>query len=193
MTKPANSAPTADTAAMLAASCVARIFQDFLMRSNVRFLPAISCWYVCIALLALVHARGLGYLGHAADEPIETLRLSLRELGAVFPHLQGTIHKLNGLAERVPPSENDGSTPVRTQLRDPLDPNNSRQSLEHERINWAEYFPFMTGETTSMARLILNREVDESLFDFDYTVDGALQLDELFNFMDLPTTQFATF
>lgn len=74
------------TAATLSASCVARIFEDYLARRSIRFLQGLAGWHVAIALLALLHARAAdSRLREAADGHIAILRIALREIGRQWP------------------------------------------------------------------------------------------------------------
>lgn len=54
--------PRAYAAAVMAASCVARIFKDYLARGGIRFLMPVSGWICGIATLALLRASRLEQL-----------------------------------------------------------------------------------------------------------------------------------
>lgn len=77
--------PKASKAAIVAASCVARLFEDFLTRGNVRFLSGEAGWEIAVALLALLHARRIEDLRAHADADIRTLRTALRQMALMWP------------------------------------------------------------------------------------------------------------
>ncbi|KAH8429226.1 fungal specific transcription factor domain-containing protein [Aspergillus melleus] len=70
--------PRAYPAAILAASCIARILKDCLARGRIRYLMGISCWYCGMAMLALLHARRIPHLAKCAEEDVRIVLLALQ-------------------------------------------------------------------------------------------------------------------
>jgi len=85
--------PTAYTAAILSASCMARIFEEFLVRGSLRFLQVWLGWHIAIALLPLVHVRQNTRLQQAADDHIQVLRIALRQLAPAMVFCQNVRPK----------------------------------------------------------------------------------------------------
>ncbi|CAI4215883.1 unnamed protein product [Parascedosporium putredinis] len=76
--------PKAGRPAVVAASCIARIFEDYMARGSVRFLAGQAGWYIAVAILALLHARGDPHLQPFADRDIRTLRTALRQMASLW-------------------------------------------------------------------------------------------------------------
>lgn len=175
-----NSIPKADAAAILAASCIARIFEDFLVRGSIRFLSAISCWYVAIALLPLVYARQAKDLTVAADENIKVLRIAIKELSGVYPGIEMLHHTFDRL------TGSNGS--VAEGFSNSLDTSSfSGHVIEGTTVDWRNYFPFLTSQTSSLASILLGNDLEPDYLDFEAN-DDMLILDDLYDFGNLMTT-----
>lgn len=71
--------------AMLASSCVAKIFENLLMRGSLRFLQGMAGWYITIALLALLPAHRIPAFTTATEGPIHILRVALKDMAQRWP------------------------------------------------------------------------------------------------------------
>ena len=170
---------------IIAASCIARLWEDYLARGNIRFLSGEAGWEIAVALLALLDAQRVDSLRAAAQADIETLRTALREMARLWP----SSNMFEAAFDRILESNSSkpvyvvneaSSAPIPTALNatpDPGDdPNNAADSYntyirpepqhEHERTDaadhdtaWMEYFPFITGATSSLIDAVLTRNL----------------------------------
>ncbi|KAL2827257.1 fungal-specific transcription factor domain-containing protein [Aspergillus pseudoustus] len=91
--------PRASEVAIIAASCIARLWEDYLARGNIRFLSGDAGWEIAVALLALLDARRAGELCAAANADIKTLRTALRGMARLWPSskmFEGAFDRLLG-------------------------------------------------------------------------------------------------
>lgn len=73
------------TAAFIASSCMARIYEDFLARDEIRSLPALNSWYLLVAARAQFSCLANEKLEEAAKKNIKLLLLVLSELKKTWP------------------------------------------------------------------------------------------------------------
>ncbi|KAI9046038.1 transcription factor domain-containing protein [Aspergillus affinis] len=164
--------PRAYPAAILAASCIARILKDFLARGRIRYLMGISCWYCGMAMLALLHAQRIPHLAKCAEEDIRVVLLALQQLRIMWPtadiFLQG-FERLRSTAAESP------SADEAFDLED--------ISLIHG-IEWTKYFPFVTTRTSGLAQILLNNRQMELPLDQAGLELSTFEVNDLFRHFD---------
>ncbi|KAF9882915.1 hypothetical protein FE257_004896 [Aspergillus nanangensis] len=97
--------PIAHSAAILAASYTARIFEDFLARGSLSFLQGMAGWHISMALLALLHARQVKALEDAIQVPFHVLRVALKEMAKRWPSAKmydNGVDKLLATQQQLP-------------------------------------------------------------------------------------------
>jgi Fungal specific transcription factor domain/Fungal Zn(2)-Cys(6) binuclear cluster domain len=172
--------PRAYAAAVMAASCVARIFKDYLARGGIRFLMPVSGWICGIATLALLRASRLEQLTQHAEEDIKILVIALKELRVSYPvadmFLQGFERLRNESASVVDDDD------FYTNSSDPT----ARIS---NGVDWLQYFPYMTTQTSGLAGVLLAEHNDGPFLGEAWLGSMPLQLEDVFgsfeNFPDL--------
>ncbi|KAG2416996.1 hypothetical protein HFD88_008213 [Aspergillus terreus] len=165
--------PRAYPAAILAASCIARILKDCLMRGRVRYLMGISCWYCGMAMLALLHARQIKHLARYADEDIQVVLLALNELKLMWPTANIFLQGFERLNKN--PSSDVGQEEDLFDLED--------ISTLHG-IDWANYFPFASPQTSGLANILLGNRQMELPIDQTGLELTAFDLTNLFDHFD---------
>jgi hypothetical protein len=173
--------PKASIAAIVAASCVARIFEGYLARGSLRFLPGQSGWYITIAILALLHGRCVEAMTPAADGHIRTLRTALKQMALLwhsarmfdlgFDKLLGSDLNTTTELARAHPIQN-GSHPVESPSLDEL--------CADDGINWKDFFPCVTASTSPLIRVILEDQMAMPLEELDWPMDFDTELHDLF-------------
>ena len=188
MKKSTKSAPTAQIPAILAASCVARIFEDLLERGSLRFLQGMAGWHIAIALLALLHARKVKVLKQEADSQISILRIAMKEMGrrwASANMFDKAIERLLSAQERPPLAENDLQT--RHALQGLPTPQSTLELLKIPELASAEgqdvskYFPGATRDTSPLFAILLFSGDAMSFSDPGDTNDLSVMLYDLFD------------
>ncbi|KAH7110928.1 fungal-specific transcription factor domain-containing protein [Dactylonectria macrodidyma] len=171
-TRSRDAAPRAGTAAVLAASCLARILQDLLVRGGVRYLPAISGWYISMAVLALLSARHVENLSAMVDEHIQILRIAMNELSAVYGGTGVAIACFERLFRaNSGVTETDGL----------VSPNG---------LAWTRYFPFVTPQTGGLVGILLDSAETQLCEDMLSSSDLMLQFDELLDMNASPDHEY---
>ncbi|POR32499.1 Fungal specific transcription factor domain-containing protein [Tolypocladium paradoxum] len=171
--------PKASIAAIVAASCTARIFNDYLVRGSVSFLAGQAGWYLTIAILALLHARRLEGLTIKADADIRILRAALRAMAETW-HSARMFER--GIEKLMNAGPQDTDIPRRSMVAGPtLSPSMDELSAI-AGINWLDYFPYITVETSPLIGTLFARD------------DQAMRFPELGWTFDFPThlNQFLT-
>ncbi|KAL2785997.1 fungal-specific transcription factor domain-containing protein [Aspergillus keveii] len=186
--------PEAYPPAILAASCVARIFRDTLARGGTRFLMAITGWYCGMAFIALLQACRVDGLAAAANEDLDILTLAVDQLRTMWP----TAEIFHAGFQRLRPSAAGAEALLSLSNSDPAqagpahavtgaDPGNdpgpatvpdSVVNNPLEGINWMEYFPFATAQTSGVAERLLVPHTDEIFFE-DFP-ENMVQFQDLF-------------
>ena len=169
--------PRAYVAAVMAASCIARIFKDYLSRGGVRFLMPISGWICGVATLALLRASRHAQLRQHAEEDIKILVIALTELKVSYPvadmFLQGferlRAHEKNPNAESNNSEDDDFYT-------------NSRNSStgDGDGVDWARYFPFMTAQTSGLAGVLMAEHISTPLLEQAWFASMPMELQDVF-------------
>lgn len=187
--------PRASIAAIVAASCTARLFQDYLLRGSVSFLAGQAGWYITIAILALLHARRLEGMTAAADADIAILRAALAAMARrwhssqMFQHgidklmdptnvemkqlLQPVVADVAGTAAGAGAGSATGSSPGMDEL------------LAMEGVNWKNYFPYISSETSEVVATLLGpNELGWRFPELGWTFDFPGQLGQFFTQAD---------
>ncbi|KAJ9605912.1 hypothetical protein H2200_009761 [Cladophialophora chaetospira] len=184
---PSQPWPEAYTAAVLSASFVTRIFKDLLARGEIRFLGAIACWYVGVAIVALLHAQRIDVLADGGAEDIVVLRLALNELAKLWPSTAIFVKGFDRL--RAFDTLGPKATVATEQTRQPrlatdaVSPSISQWS---HGIDWKRYFPEVTATTCRLAAILLAEHQQSIWDDIPWLNDETTtQFQDLFDFSDL--------
>ncbi|KAL1952833.1 hypothetical protein VTO42DRAFT_4122 [Malbranchea cinnamomea] len=94
-----NNGPS--SAALLASSFVAGIFEDFLARDQIRCLGAIFTFYLLAAGVGLTHCYTQPHLWDRAEQDLRIVYNSLRELSKRWPSGTGSLKALQGMMEEI--------------------------------------------------------------------------------------------
>ncbi|KAF9889916.1 hypothetical protein FE257_006788 [Aspergillus nanangensis] len=165
--------PRAYPAAILAASCIARILKDCLTRGRVRYLMGISCWYCGMAMLALLHARQIKHLASYAEEDLQIVLLALNELKLMWPTANIFLRGFERLRN------NPGSSGQEDDLLFDLEDISTLHG-----IDWTSYFPFASPHTSALANILLaNRQMELPLEQTGLELT-AFDLTDLFEHFD---------
>lgn len=180
LSKSSQLLPKAAKAAIIAASCIARLLEDFLTRGSIRFLSGDAGWEIAVALLALLHARRVEGLESYAEADIRTLRTALMQMALLWPSSrmftsafdkllgpdQGSANLVQNLLVGVEDDEEDTVM---------LNPTNGA-------VDWMDYFPFVTAQTSPLINAVLARNLampftgPEWPMDINATLQGFLSL-----------------
>ncbi|OJD19281.1 hypothetical protein AJ78_00730 [Emergomyces pasteurianus Ep9510] len=182
LTKSSQPLAKAYTTATLSASCVARIFEDFLARGSIRFLQGMAGWHIAVAILALLHARRIQTLTKTADNHIKILKIALKEMAQMWPSaslLDKEFERLLASKEFVVAEER---SPKR--LID-MRPTNSLSELADlatgTLINFMDFFPFATTQTSPLVEILLTQNSTMIFTDLEWPGDISAQLHNLFD------------
>jgi hypothetical protein len=184
----AGGIPVANTTAILASSCIARIFEDLLARGSLRFLQGMAGWHIAIALLALLHARKIPRLEQAAMEQIHVLRVALADLSKRWPSAKmydKGIEQL--LSPQADPGVTEAHAPVMSETQGPVTDDTipptgvvSDQVSENRRTVM-DYFPGMSSDTSPLFKILLS-DPEPSLSPFTYAPnDLSMMFYDLFD------------
>lgn len=155
-----ESLPIASSTAILAATCIARIYKDMLIRGGTRFLMPISCWYCATAFMTLSYASKRADLRPLVEEELDVLYATIKELqkmwGTASIFEQGFQRLRSNLRSREadPPradtnaDANPGIQPVQS----------TEGITEESEMNWSDRFPFATPETSPLARVLFGEQ-----------------------------------
>jgi hypothetical protein len=88
--------------AVLASSFISGIFEDFLARDEVQYLGPIFTFYLLAAGVALTSTRLHQNLWKVAQQDLEVLQNSLKELSKRWPSGVGAMKALQNVIERTP-------------------------------------------------------------------------------------------
>lgn len=197
----------AHTVAMLAASCIARVFEDFLVRGSLRFLQGMSGWYATVALLALIRANHIRTLQTATEGSIQILRVALKDMAQRWPsskmfdsgieHLlssvdTGSNHRRGGDTVDMPEDEDSHQMARLLGIRRPAGSHAEIELLKATDIQAAmKYFPGATNETTSMFTTMLSLTDPVDFFNYQDAFDSTVF--DLFDSLDYPLDGFGDF
>jgi hypothetical protein len=156
LNKSDNAVPTAMIPAIAAASCVSRIFKDFLARGSVRFLLTQATWTVALAILALVHARRIETLADCAEEDIRILRTALAQL-APYSYPGKMFHQ--GIERILRHDRVAANAPSHAAFHEDVDQRRSQPAASASPIDidgqWTEFFPYLAPETSPLIASLL--------------------------------------
>ncbi|KAL4771179.1 hypothetical protein BDW60DRAFT_217561 [Aspergillus nidulans var. acristatus] len=197
--------------AILAASCLARILRDILSRGSTQWLMAITGWYTSLAFIALLQACRVDGLAAAANEDLDILTLAVDQLRVMWP-TANIFHRgfqrlrsdargsgsgsaagaeaLLSLAsgEQAPHLDTGTGTAAAASARGLGGGNNeTAHGNSIDGIDWIDYFPFATAQTSGIAERLLVPQTDELRFS-DAFPGTMMQFEDLFgnhNFSDL--------
>lgn len=109
-----GSAPT--SAAILASSFVAGIFEDFLARDEIRFLGPIFTFYLLAAGVGLLSCFPHPHLREKAEQDLRTIYNSQKELAKRWPSAIGSSKALQSMVEEASKSSRNPDAPQPTPL-----------------------------------------------------------------------------
>ncbi|KAH6693883.1 fungal-specific transcription factor domain-containing protein [Plectosphaerella plurivora] len=156
-----HTVPEALPPAILAASCIARVFRDILARGNTRFLMAISCWYTGTAFIPLLQARSVPHLAQDAEEGLDVLIRTAEQLQTMWASANVIRQGFDRLRAAADASRNGaaGSTDhIAAAAAGVTDPAGEEEELGC--IDWMALFPFVTAETTGIAGSLLKSKAE---------------------------------
>ncbi|KAJ5825862.1 hypothetical protein N7474_003000 [Penicillium riverlandense] len=181
LTRSPQSLPQALPPATLAGSCIARILKDVLVRSETRFLMPITCWYTGMGFIALLQASRSERLKDGASADLEILILAIKELKnmwATAALFEQTFERLRSNGKSLSPEEFPNRHLVNEQSTRAL---NSEEAVLHSGVDWIDYFPFVTSETSVVAENLL----DQQNMDFTFWDGlGEMAFDTIPNYQD---------
>lgn len=161
ITKPPQSlsGPKALTPAMVAASCIARILKDVLIRSEVCYLMPITCWYSGMAFTALLQGSRTEHLRDDANADLRIITAAvkrMKDLWGTAKVYDTGFEKLRTLDKSV---NLDNDFPNCHMMNErSVRPMHSEESAVGNGIDWLEYFPFLTAQTSPLAAKLLNQQ-----------------------------------
>lgn len=181
MSKSSQLLPRASNAAIIAASCMARLFEDYLVRGSIRFLSGDAGWEIAVALLALLHARRIEDLRLYAEADIRTLCIALKQMALLWPSSRlfySAFDKLLGPDQASIDLVHNPTVGVEEGDEDAemVDPNDGT-------TNWMDYFPFVTAQTSPLIDSILTRNMVLPFSGLDWPMDINVTLQD---FLSLP-------
>lgn len=112
MRKPAEWGLAPRVLSVLAASCVAQIFESFLVRGSLRFLQGMSGWYATVALLALIRASQIHAFRSETKSLIRTLQIALKDMALRWPSSKMFDNGIEQLLASLPSSTEQLSSTV---------------------------------------------------------------------------------
>lgn len=182
-----QSLPQALPPATLAATCLARILKDVLVRSGTRYLMGITCWYCGMGFIALLQASQTENLRLGADADLDILSLAIKQLKSMWATanvFEQGFDRLRGKARST--STTAGSTELAEMADNSADDAHSstKEIGMHDGIDWMDYFPFVTAQTSVVASHILAQQ-SANIFSFDNFGDTSmLHFQDLFEGLD---------
>lgn len=181
LTRSSLSLPMVLPPATLAGSCIARILKDVLIRSEVRYLMPITCWYVGMAFISLQQASRNEHLKESSLADLEILVIAIKEL----KNMWATAAVLEQMFERL--RSNDRSLNPEDFPNRHLGNERSTRALHSEAevlqsgIDWMDYFPFVTPQTSLVAEKLLAQQNSDPVF---WTGLDDLTFDSIPNYQD---------
>ncbi|KAL6246286.1 hypothetical protein RBB50_006522 [Rhinocladiella similis] len=174
-----QSMPQALPPAIMAATCLARILKDILIRSGTRGLMGITCWYCGMGFIPLLQAARTEHLRAGADADLDILTLAVKQLKNMWATAnvfeQGFARLRQSFRAQAPIESSDQPNPLPTDVE---------EDLLHGGIDWIEYFPFVTTQTSPVAgKLLAQKSVDLFLFP-DLDDSSMLHFQDLFEGLD---------
>lgn len=169
--------PKASNTAIIAASCVARLFEDFLTRGKIQFLSGEAGWELAVAILALLHARRFEDLRQHADADIYILRTALGQMALRWP----SSRMFSAAFDKLSSPENISLAPTRNPIFSVL----GDQVQDTEMLDAIEdasdamgLFPFVTDQTSPLIRVVLSRDLTMPFSGLDWPLDISANLQD---------------
>ncbi|KAJ5827319.1 hypothetical protein N7447_004082 [Penicillium robsamsonii] len=183
LTRSSQSLPQALPPATVAGSCIARILKDLLVRSEIRSLQPITCWYVGMGFMALLQASRSESLKDGATADLDILVLSIKELKKMWATaglFDQTFDRLRSndkcLGSEDFPNRHLGNEQSARAL-------NSEEVVLHSDIDWMDYFPFVSSQTSVVAgKLLVQQKKDVGFIFWDGL--GDMGSDTIPNYQD---------
>ncbi|KAJ5382992.1 hypothetical protein N7517_000903 [Penicillium concentricum] len=183
LTRSSQSLPQALPPATLAGSCISRILKDVLVRSEIRSLQPITCWYVGMGFMALLQASRSESLKDGASADLEILALSIKELKNMWATaglFEQTFERLRSNDKSLDsedfPNRHLGNEQSARAL-------NSEDEVFESGIDWVDYFPFVSSQTSVVAGKLLVQQKEEAGFIF-WDGLGDMASDTIPNYQD---------
>lgn len=183
MSPSSRALPKASVTALLAASCIARIFQEFLARGSLSFVSGIGGWYATIAVLALLHGSQAAQLRECSLDQIEILMIALQEVAKQW-HSAGIF--LNKLEEHVRQLSHDSQTCHDTELELVESETASSTWLELESedgVHHQSFFPGVTSQTSKLFEALYTDDHQDTLMPMPlpWPNDNGVSLFDIFD------------
>ncbi|EER41499.1 conserved hypothetical protein [Histoplasma capsulatum var. duboisii H88] len=180
LTKSSQPLRKAYTTAVLSASCVARIFEDFLTRGSIRFLQGMGVWHIAVAILALLHARRIQTFTTTADSHIKILRIALKEMATMWPSASMLDQAFDGLLASNQFAVSEERSPTLTMDVRPINSLSELADLATGTlINATDFYPFATTQTSPLVEILLTQNTTMIFTDLEWPCDISSQLHDL--------------
>ncbi|TLD35417.1 hypothetical protein E2P81_ATG11536 [Venturia nashicola] len=105
LNKTAPPSTTPSSASLLASSFVAGIFEDFLVRDELRYLGPIFTFYLLAAGVCLLSSYRYAGLWHTAEQDLQIVIKSQEELGKRWPSAIGSLKRITDVRDKVTKSQ----------------------------------------------------------------------------------------
>lgn len=115
-----SSTTAVSSGSLLAASFIAAIFEEFIIRDEIRFVgPAIYKFFLLTAGITLLPARNIGVLRSEAQEDYTVIKKSLKQFSHRYPSALATLNMLETLEQSQEPSHESflNRTPIEKEGR----------------------------------------------------------------------------
>lgn len=193
--RPSPPLPEAYPAAILSASCVARIFKDLMARDQLRFLGAIACWHVAVAIVALLHTQRLERLAESGAEDLRILRLALNELAKLWPSTHLFVRGFERLRVfetlgRADPRDSEWLNSQPPEMIEDADSPVLSHPSQIPGVDWQSYFPYVTTQTSGVAGILLAEHQTELSESLSWLEDPTLDLQHFFDPSDIFPDQY---
>jgi hypothetical protein len=181
MNASSHALPKASATALLAASCVARIFQDFLARGSINFVSGIGGWYMTVAILALLHGSQIPALGECANEQIDVLMIALREIAKSWYSAEMFLRALEKHVKGQN-QEAKGNPRADTLQGDPGSTSSAWSDLaSSDGMDLLGFFPGHTAQTTKLFGVFYADEAADVLMNMAWPADFNTSVMDLFD------------
>lgn len=180
--------PEVSVAAVLAASCIARLIGDVLLRGYLRALPEECGWAITMAIIALMHVRPVSSFRKHAAADINVLRTALGHLSAIWSSSRILAAGLDKILDdrQANARINDEHMEERhmnvpTVRRPATLFTAAAEKLQDlnasDGVAWADFFPFATPQTSPLVETIFSECKDNNVetwpaFDLDQNFDA---------------------
>lgn len=172
--------PKASVTAVLAASCVARIFEDFLARGSIMFVSGIGGWYVAIAILALLHGAQMPELRKNAYEQIDILMIALREVAKSWYSSKMFLNVLEKHVNNQPTGQQQKSLSGNVFENGTPSPTWSNLASS-DGLDCLAFFPRHSAQTTNLFGILYADTAAETLLNVSWPIDFDTSLLDLFD------------